>query len=327
MANEREQKSVIVYNCPQTETNTFGPSEKPFADEFGFKIFEATTNGDCFFHSLEEYGRKKNYEPLHKNRTELRSVLVSFLLRDPIIRDFITTGVFSEKDINIIKKPTEYTCKACDLVQAFSHKAFTINLYIYKLNYDAKNERNYVTFQKFMSPVPSTHTVCMLYTSASGKSKVNNHYKLLESDFTTAQLDKIINDHTKESSLERNLRKIKELENESKESSFGNLRKNKGLENEKRKTRKNRSAANARSKSKSRSRSRSRNDLTKMKEKRNIIKRQLASIAVAIQNGNTSENTIKEYNRLKIEYATIKNYVYMLKGGKSPSFFLRKSLI
>ena len=289
MANERDQKSVIVYNCPQTETNTFGPSEEPFADEFGFEIFEVVANGDCFFHSLEEYGRKNNYAPLNKNRTLLRSALVTFLLGDPIIREFITTGVFSEKDINIIKKPTEYSCKACDLVQAFSHKAFNINLYIYKLNYDAKNKRNYVSFQKFMSPTPSTHTVCMLYTSASGKSKINNHYKLLESDYTTAQLDKIINDHTKESSLERNLRKIKELENATKKSP--------------RKTRKNRSAANARS------RSRSRNDLTKMKEKRNRIKPLLASIALEIQNGDRSEDTIKEYNRLKIEYATIKKYI------------------
>jgi hypothetical protein len=291
MANNQE--IVRIFDCPSTSTNKFGLSEKPFADAFGFEIVNTTINGDCFFHALQEYGKRTDYKILRKSRKNLREDLVSYMLTNPNVQSFISIGVYSKAAIDQIKESYEYTCDACDLVQVFSNSAFNINLYIYKLNYSEEENRNYITFLRYLSPLPTQHTVCVLYTSATGESRSNNHYKLLFTQHTKEQLDQQVNEHRsnvhkrspQESSLEKALRQIAEAEN-----------------------RKSRKKSRSRSRSHSHSRSHSRN-IGRLKEKRNTLKAKLHSMLNLMNKNEITKNQAKQYKALEKEYKNIKDLI------------------
>jgi hypothetical protein len=89
---QNEQMQYQIYTCPVIkkgkQLQTFADCEESFSRAFQLEIVNTVTDGDCFFHALEEFGKRSRYRPLHKNRQELRNAMVQYLLGDRDIASF-----------------------------------------------------------------------------------------------------------------------------------------------------------------------------------------------------------------------------------------------
>jgi len=262
-----------IYTCPEKmgkkgtklKKQDYSDCEESFADAFGFKIIETADDGNCFFDSLSKYGKKMKFEPLNKHMQTLREETVDYLHTVPEL-----SIVYTEDDIEELRRSRVYACDAGDLPPQFANRAFGMNLHIYTFNHDEDLNINYITLVKNRGTIHRDVTVHVLH--------IGNHFKLLltENEAATkfliddaalaervhanekanrnrskalAEQQRNANRRTKKqnkiNSLEKALKNIKLAENAAKA-------------NAERNTRKNTNRAN--SKSRSRSRSQSRND-------------------------------------------------------------------
>jgi hypothetical protein len=259
-------------NGKKLETQKYSYCEQEFAKAFGFKIIETADDGNCFFDSLSKYGKKMKFEPLNKHMQTLREETVDYLHTVPEL-----SIVYTEDDIEELRRSRVYACDAGDLPPQFANRAFGMNLHIYTFNHDEDLNINYITLVKNRGTIHRDVTVHVLH--------IGNHFKLLltENEAATefliddaalaervhanekanrnrskalAEQQRNANRRTKKqnknemNSLEKALRNIKLAENAAKA--------NAAKADTERKTRKNSNRAN--SKSRSRSRSQSRND-------------------------------------------------------------------
>ena len=289
-----------IYTCPEKmgkkgtklKKQDYSDCEESFADAFGFKIIETADDGNCFFDSLSKYGKKMKFEPLNKHMQTLREETVDYLHTVPEL-----SIVYTEDDIEELRRSRVYACDAGDLPPQFANRAFGMNLHIYTFNHDEDLNINYITLVKNRGTIHRDVTVHVLH--------IGNHFKLLltENEAATefliddaalaervhanekanrnrskalAEQQRNANRRTKKqnknemNSLEKALKNIKLAENAAKakntsksnslEKALKNIKlaENDAKANAERKTRKN--ANSASSKSRSRSRSQSRNN-------------------------------------------------------------------
>ena len=262
-----------IYTCPEKmgkkgtklKKQDYSDCEKFFADTFGFKIIETADDGNCFFDSLSKYGKKMKFEPLNKHMQTLREETVDYLHTVPEL-----SIVYTEDDIEELRRSRVYACDAGDLPPQFANRAFGMNLHIYTFNHDEDLNINYITLVKNRGTIYKDVTVHVLH--------IGNHFKLLltENEAATEFLiddaalaervhanEKANRNRSKaiaEQQRNANRRTKKQNKNEmnSLEKALKNIKlaENAAKVNAERNTRKNANKAS----SKSRSRSQSRND-------------------------------------------------------------------
>lgn len=264
-----------IYTCPEKmgkkgtklKKQDYSDCEESFADTFGFKIIETADDGNCFFDSLSKYGKKMKFEPLNKHMQTLREEIVDYLHTVPEL-----SIVYTEDDIEELRRSRVYACDAGDLPPQFANRAFGMNLHIYTFNHDEDLNINYITLVKNRGTIHRDVTVHVLH--------IGNHFKLLLTE-NEAATEFLIDDaalaervHANEkANRNRSKALAKQQENADRRTKKQNKNKMNSLEkalkniklaenvakaNAERKTRKNANRAN--SKSRSRSRSQSRND-------------------------------------------------------------------
>ena len=249
------------------KTQEYSYCEQEFADAFGFKIIETADDGNCFFDSLSKYGKKMKFEPLNKHMQTLREETVDYLHTVPEL-----SIVYTEDDIEELRRSRVYACDAGDLPPQFANRAFGMNLHIYTFNHDEDLNINYITLVKNRGTIHRDVTVHVLH--------IGNHFKLLLTE-NEAATEFLIDDaalaervHANEKAnrnrskalakqqenANRRTKKQKNKEMNSLEKALKNIKlaENAAKANAERNTRKNAKRAN--SKSRSRSRSQSRND-------------------------------------------------------------------
>jgi len=154
-----------VFSCPLLK------SGKPCADstcltaftkEFGFTKKKTVEDGDCFFHSLELYGKETGFPALDMDRQILRETMVTYLLANPDLQHL------NQEDIMTLYESGQYDCDAGDLPSQFAHMAFGLNVSIFDL-YEDETE-SYINQIRYTVP-RSQHTVNLLRTG--------DHYQLL----------------------------------------------------------------------------------------------------------------------------------------------------
>ena len=154
-----------VFSCPLLK------SGKPCADStcltaftkaFGFTKKKTVEDGDCFFHSLELYGKETRFPALNMDRQILRETMVTYLLANPDLQHL------NQEDIMTLYTSGKYDCDAGDLPSQFAHAAFGLNVSIFDL-YEDENE-SYINQIRYTVP-RSQHTVNLLRTG--------EHYQLL----------------------------------------------------------------------------------------------------------------------------------------------------
>ena len=265
-----------IYTCPEKmgkkgtklKKQDYSDCEESFADAFGFKIIETADDGNCFFDSLSKYGKKMKFEPLNKHMQTLREETVDYLHTVPEL-----SIVYTEDDIEELRRSRVYACDAGDLPPQFANRAFGMNLHIYTFNHDEDLNINYITLVKNRGIIYKDVTVHVLH--------IGNHFKLLltENEAATEFLiqDAILSErvHANEKAnrnrskaiakqqedANRRTKKQKNKEMNSLEKALKNIKlaenaENAAKVNAERNTRKNANRAS----SKSRSRSQSRND-------------------------------------------------------------------
>jgi hypothetical protein len=262
-----------IYTCPEKmgkkgtklKKQDYSDCEESFADVFGFKIIETADDGNCFFDSLSKYGKKMKFEPLNKHMQTLREETVDYLHTVPEL-----SIVYTEDDIEELRRSRVYACDAGDLPPQFANRAFGMNLHIYTFNHDEDLNINYITLVKNRGTIYKDVTVHVLH--------IGNHFKLLltENEAATEFLiddaalaervhanEKANRNRSKaiaEQQRNANRRTKKQNKNEmnSLEKALKNIKlaENAAKVNAERNTRKNANKAS----SKSRSRSQSRND-------------------------------------------------------------------
>lgn len=163
-----------IYTCPEKmskkgtklKKQDYSDCEESFADAFGFKVIETADDGNCFFDSLSKYGKKMKFEPLNKHMQTLREETVDFLHTVPEL-----SIVYTEDDIEELRKSRVYACDAGDLPPQFANRAFGMNLHIYTFNHDEDLNMNYITLVKNKGTTHRDVTVHVLH--------IGNHFKLL----------------------------------------------------------------------------------------------------------------------------------------------------
>jgi len=154
-----------VFSCPLLK------SGKPCADStcltaftkaFGFTKKKTVEDGDCFFHSLELYGKETGFPALNRDRQILRKEMVTYLLANPDLQHL------NQEDIRTLYEPGKYDCDAGDLPSQFAHMVFGLNVSIFDL-YDDDTE-SYINQIRYTEP-HLQHTVNLLRTG--------EHYQLL----------------------------------------------------------------------------------------------------------------------------------------------------
>ena len=118
-----------IYTCPEKmgkkgtklKKQDYSDCEESFADAFGFKIIETADDGNCFFDSLSKYGKKMKFEPLNKHMQTLREEIVDYLHTVPEL-----SIVYTEDDIEELRRSRVYACDAGDLPPQFANRAFVI---------------------------------------------------------------------------------------------------------------------------------------------------------------------------------------------------------
>ena len=163
-----------IYTCPEKmgkkgaklKKQDYSDCEESFAATFGFKIIETADDGNCFFDSLSKYGKKMKFEPLNKHMQTLREETVDYLHTVPEL-----SIVYTEDDIEELRKSRVYACDAGDLPPQFANRAFGMNLHIYTFNHDEDLNMNYITLVKNRGTIHRDVTVHVLH--------IGNHFKLL----------------------------------------------------------------------------------------------------------------------------------------------------
>jgi len=163
-----------IYTCPEKmskkgaklKKQDYSDCEESFTDAFGFKIIETADDGNCFFDSLSKYGKKMKFEPLNKHMQTLREETVDYLHTVPEL-----SIVYTEDDIEELRKSRVYACDAGDLPPQFANRAFGMNLHIYTFNHDEDLNMNYITLVKNRGTIHKDVTVHVLH--------IGNHFKLL----------------------------------------------------------------------------------------------------------------------------------------------------
>lgn len=154
-----------IFSCPLLK------SGKPCADStcltaftkaFGFTKKKTVEDGDCFFHSLELYGKETGFHALNRDRQTLREEMVTYLLANPDLQ------YLNQEDIMTLYEPGKYDCDAGDLPSQFAHMAFGLNVSIFDLYED--DTESYINQIRYTVP-RSQYTVNLLRTG--------EHYQLL----------------------------------------------------------------------------------------------------------------------------------------------------
>lgn len=167
--------------------------EDKYAHDHGFNIIETDEDGNCFYHSLQIFGRTTGHASLDKpSRQILRTTLINVILADfdkqtsnieqnaknfalnknelkqqmMQRHKYISSGI-TRKNIEQLLKSCVYRGNGGDLPPAFASDVFGIHLNVHSFNYDAKT----VTVIHYKCKDPKAPTLDLLHSG--------EHYRLL----------------------------------------------------------------------------------------------------------------------------------------------------
>ena len=161
------------WECPLTQTgkrSAHSTCAKEFAKELGFQLIESSDDGNCFFYTLTEFGRRSKYAPLQleRNRDDnamaLRQQLVQHIqdnlyMYEPFLANNNEAGTVNEQ-IEELRENGAWASSAGDLVPMAGPNAFGIHINMY--NIENGGDYDYISLIPFRSEQPTNVYVSIM---------------------------------------------------------------------------------------------------------------------------------------------------------------------
>jgi hypothetical protein len=120
-------ETVFVCKTGRTENSK---CVKDFIDQFNFTFQDVPPDGNCFFHTLEKYYRKKGNMSANKGYKELRSTIVNYILEN---WEFYSDYGIVQEDILDFIEDGAWNLEVGDFVVPVAARALNIKLIVYDI--------------------------------------------------------------------------------------------------------------------------------------------------------------------------------------------------
>ena len=179
-----EDNSSFTYVCPLTRTgkrSAHSTCAKKFADDHGFQLVESSDDGNCFFYTLTEFGKRSGYEPLrlhpkkHDNAMALRQQLVDYIeshfeeYAHYLVHNNNNNGNNSNNNndsndiygqIQKLRRNGAWASNAGDLVPMVAPHVFGIHINLY--NIEVGDDSDLIRLMPIRSHLPTTVFVSIM---------------------------------------------------------------------------------------------------------------------------------------------------------------------
>lgn len=183
------------YRCPPINASNNTNTHRACADYFGLQhqpplyVENSKNDGDCFFHSLVNYGEAMNFAPLLKSKKAIRFEMIDYLMDNyeelslyiPILNNGNNSRSNDDKRLEKIeemRKPRVWFSDIGDIFPQILSRLYNLNVIIYNIidevNYTQKGQYGSMTqvVQRIKSEErPDGPTIYLLRTH-------DNHYDL-----------------------------------------------------------------------------------------------------------------------------------------------------
>ena len=120
-------ETVFVCKTGRTENSK---CVKDFTDQVNFRFENVSPDGNCFFHTLEKYYRKKGNASASKNYKELRATIVNYILEN---WEFYSDYGIVQEDILDFMEDGAWNLEVGDFVVPVAARALNIKLVVYDI--------------------------------------------------------------------------------------------------------------------------------------------------------------------------------------------------